>query len=520
MTTSALPSDTSTLDILLIEDDFVDAQIVESNLRKGGKLAFELTLAVTLAEAVEALARSPVDVVLVDLHLSDATGLDCVRRTLELSGDASVIVMTGTDEQRIATGALALGAQDYLVKGEFTAKSLQDSIAFAGERQRLRRAKEEINRRESEMKDMFLSHVSHELRTPLTAIVQFATILRDEIAGPLNDDQRRYLDIVKRNAGQLGEMVTTLMDASRAASGKLTCEPMRVPAQRLRREAIESVRLAAEAAEIRLDVDEDHGAELVLADPARILQVLQNLLGNAIKFTPAGGNIRLRTHLKEGDVQFAVEDSGCGMEPEAVERAFERLYQTGDQTGTSRNGLGLGLHICREIVKMHDGHVWAESAVGEGSTFTFSLPRWSFADELRKVAVVGGELTAGVVLVQITVRPVDARATARGVGPGVRKTAALLERSLLTSRDAVVPIAPEDLETGAVYALARTDEAGVEAIARRIEEELREDPLLGGAGYRAKVETRWFDAQPGAAGQTAAITALADRVARFIDQGA
>ncbi len=481
----------SPLSILLIEDDLADARVVETNLRKRGFGPFHLRREQRLVDGITAVNEDAFDVVLLDLGLPDGRGLTNVEKVMACPKQVPVIVLTGNEDERDAIEAVRLGAQDYLVKGDFTAKSLHDSIRFATERDRLLREVEAAQRREGEVKDRLLSHVSHELRTPLTAIMQFVTILRDGIAGGVSAQQAEYLDIVLRNTEQLKHMISTLMDVTRANSGKLTCDLRRTKIVPIVGRAVDSLRAQAAKKGVQLELGALRDLPRVVADEHRIEQVLVNLLENAIKFTPENGTVAVDARAVGDELVVAVSDTGCGIAAEDIGQVFERLYQAEHRADTSRNGLGLGLHICQEIVAMHNGRIWAESAAGQGSRFLFALPTWSLESFVRRVAVVDGACESGVGLVTLSVRPVTSAAHAKGVDAAGAPAVQLLERCMLGLSDVVLPLT-DVASTVTASGVARTAEPGIAAIANRVRAEFDRDPRLGRAGFEATVRCRWF----------------------------
>jgi signal transduction histidine kinase len=248
-------------------------------------------------------------------------------------------------------------------------------------REKRRSAELETSRRQQlQMKDQFLSHVSHELRTPLTVVYQFVTILLDGIAGDLNEEQREYVEIVFRNVKQLQAMVADLLEATRANSGKLAIDPQVIVLQSFVSQTLEMLVAGAAIKGIVLRAEISDDLPFVYADPQRVSQILTNLIDNAIKFTPAQGTITVCARIFEKDsgwVHISVVDTGCGISPEGTQRIFERLYQEAQILDTNRKGLGLGLHICKELVSRHGGRIWVDSKIGSGSTFHFTLPTFS-----------------------------------------------------------------------------------------------------------------------------------------------
>lgn len=244
----------------------------------------------------------------------------------------------------------------------------------------------ESRRKQLMMKDQLLSNVSHELRTPLTAVYQFVTILLDGIAGDLNPEQKEYLGIALRNVKQLQAMVGDLLEAARADGGKLAVHPRGISLARLIYETVGSFLTNARARCIALSEDIPQDLPLLHADPQRLKQVLTNLIDNAIKFTPENGSIFVRARVCEDDesrVRVSVSDTGCGIDTGNAAKIFDRLYQEERALATNRKGLGLGLHITKELVLRHGGRIWVESELGKGSTFHFTLPVFSLKQSLR-----------------------------------------------------------------------------------------------------------------------------------------
>ncbi len=217
----------------------------------------------------------------------------------------------------------------------------------------------------------FISNVSHELRTPLASLKALTETLQE---GALEDPPaaRRFLQKMEKEIDNMTQLVRELLELSRIESGKVPFNLKPVSPNDLVARAVERMQLQAERAGLTLRQELAEGLPNVLADAERIEQVLVNLLHNAIKFTPAGGEIVARTWKDAGQVIFSVQDTGVGIEPAALSRIFERFYKA-DQS-RSGGGTGLGLSIARHTVEAHSGRIWAESEINRGSTFYFSLP--------------------------------------------------------------------------------------------------------------------------------------------------
>ncbi|HWX40426.1 MAG TPA: HAMP domain-containing sensor histidine kinase, partial [Blastocatellia bacterium] len=250
------------------------------------------------------------------------------------------------------------------------------AIDYAIERHRLIAELERNRGRQSEAEDQFLSHISREFHPPLTVIFQFITILLDGLAGDLNPEQRDYLEVALKNAHELAEMISDLLELARADAGKLTVEPRRVSLGGLVRQTLKTFERNATEKRIRLSLQDLSALPAVYADPDRVRQVLYNLIDNAIKFTPPKGKVVVEGHVSREDPSYVcvtVSDTGCGITPEARAKIFDRLYQE-HHTVESGKGLGLGLYLCKQWLGLQGGQISVESELGRGSAFRVTLP--------------------------------------------------------------------------------------------------------------------------------------------------
>jgi len=226
-----------------------------------------------------------------------------------------------------------------------------------------------------QLKSDFVSNVSHELRTPLTAIKGAVDLVLREVAGPLTEKQIHYLTRVRSNTQHLTSLINDVLDLSKIESGSSEVKFNRVSLSSLVHEVIETLRPVAAEKAIRLDPIVTERSIFVLADPDKINQVLMNLIGNAIKFTPASGTVTVSASRNDQkNVQVSVSDTGPGVLPSERETIFDKFYQIADEEGAKPKGTGLGLAICKALVELHGGKIWVESEVKQGSTFNFTLP--------------------------------------------------------------------------------------------------------------------------------------------------
>lgn len=340
------------------------------------------------------------------------------------------------------------------------------------------RAEEELRlsrERQLRLKDELLSHVSHELRTPLACIHQFTTILLDGISGELSADQSGVLEIILKSANQLRTMIDDLLETARIEAGKVKVARSCVVLQDAVREAMQMLR--GTAAEKGIDLErEGHSELLVYADPRRVLQILLNLIGNALKFTPAGGHVEVKYGVAPGEPGYAlvtVEDDGCGISEPMQARVFERLYQEGGAIDQGHEGLGLGLAICKELVSSHKGKIWVESQPGKGSTFSFTLPIYSIERILSPVLTENGMLRRAVSLILVRAVPKPTTAAIEQWTRTRRKLNELLCRCSLPDKDVVLPSVRAQPAGETFAILAGTDASGADLLAQRIRQQMK-----------------------------------------------
>ncbi len=218
-------------------------------------------------------------------------------------------------------------------------------------------------------RDDVLGVVAHDLRSPLNTISTSASLLLRQ--GQAEERGTKHLELIQRTTERMDHLIQDLLDVSRLEAGSLTLERRSEDVASLVREALESFQTPAQEKKLRLESAVEEGLPPVVADRRRVLQVLSNLLGNAVKFTPPGGRITLGAARTAEDVCFSVSDSGPGIPEEQREHVFDRFWQARE---TAHAGAGLGLAIARGLVEAHGGSIRVESKVGEGSTFRFTLP--------------------------------------------------------------------------------------------------------------------------------------------------
>ncbi len=465
--------------ILLIEDNPGDADLVRLRLVEAHS-----DIAVSCVNKLSAgLASMTVEtpaMVLLDLNLPDSHGAQTYRTVLDRAPGVPIVVLSGMEDEEMAASAVHQGVQDYLVKGSFDSKQLARAMRYAIERQAMITSLDISRRKEIQFKNEFLSHVSHELRTPLACIYQFVSLLLDGLAGKLTLEQREHLETVFRSANQLRAMITDLLEATRAESGKIAIDPQCVVIGDVIRQAVEMLQGSAQAKRIGLEAGLDIRIPLVYADPKRVLQVLTNLIDNAIKFTPADGSVIVKACLMENDPDFVrvfVSDTGRGISPEAKAMIFERLYQDPNSIDDSRKGLGLGLYISKELVQLHGGQIWVESQLSHGSTFIFTLPLFSLAKFLAPIITHQGRLRDSLSLITVELTPLHTPFV--GDWEDVRHHCLqILEPCILGDKDAILPAMGNNGHSESLVVVASTDEHGASVVEKRMREQLDQSASL------------------------------------------
>lgn len=225
------------------------------------------------------------------------------------------------------------------------------------------------------MKSDFVSNVSHELRTPLTAIKGSVDNMLDGLTGQLNEKQIRYLARIKSNTDRLARLINNLLDLSRIEAGGIDLKPAYLNVVPLAKEVVEILRTVAMEKLISLELAPAGDGVTAWADRDKVAQVLMNLIGNAVKFTPPHGQVIVAIDKNGAEwAQISVADTGPGIPPEEANRIFDKFYQIAQGGKQKARGTGLGLAISKALVEMHGGKIWMESEVGRGSTFSFTLP--------------------------------------------------------------------------------------------------------------------------------------------------
>jgi len=301
-----------------------------------------------------------------------------VRKLLVREGMRSLLAIPLVREQRLLGGLVILRRERGAFSTEVVAilQTFANQSVLAIQNARLFREIADKSRQlelASQHKSEFLANMSHELRTPLNAIIGFSEVLSERMFGELNEKQDEYLRDIHASGQHLLSLINDILDLSKIEAGRMELELSAFDLLMTIDNALMLVRERAARRGIELHGSVDERLSQVQADERKIRQVLLNLLSNAIKFTPEGGRIEVGAKSVDGFVEVSVTDTGVGIAPEDQEAVFEEFKQVGT-ADKKVEGTGLGLALSRKFIELHGGKIWVKSQVGQGSTFTFTVP--------------------------------------------------------------------------------------------------------------------------------------------------
>ncbi len=377
--------------VLIIDDDPQDARLAGLALRSAGSPTYEYETAESIPDAMDAIAEGHFDITLIDLGLSRTQGVETLEAFRRQNKRLPVIVLTGLEDDSVATMALQRGAQDYLFKNEVNATTLSRAIRYAIQRQasvqeirrlyaRVRENEIVLQKKNDRLRTLyetahaFVDNVSHEFRTPLTVIKEYVAMVRDGTMGEIGDEQADFLRIAEDRADDLNTMVDDMLDVSKLEAGLLSVCRKSHTINEIADRVVPALTRKAAVKDLELSLDLNRDLPRVYCDAEKIGRVLINLTVNAMKFTQPGGKISIWARENGNDIVVGVMDTGAGIAPEGMDLIFERFQQANVQTPSSTKGFGLGLNIAKELVHLNLGAINVESEIGEGSTFSFSIP--------------------------------------------------------------------------------------------------------------------------------------------------
>ena len=391
--------------LLIVDDDAALGKTLLAILQRSG---YKGHWASTGHEAIGVLKNhlGQTNIVLIDLHLPDLSGLDVLQTMKQIDPDIGAIMITGHAEIETAVGALKEGAFAYIQK-PYHVDEVKATLAKLIERQTLAienrqllqkmislnsELEERVRQRTADLqaanlrlantiaelqkadavKSEFISMISHELRTPLTVIIGCSRVLLNQLEGLNKETIRRYIDLVDKDAHRLSRLVEEILDLAEIQKKGIKLKYVRFDLSQQVMTIINGLQAAHKTANIQILFQED--IKEIYCDPDRIQQIFLNLLSNALKYSPEGEEIRVvGERCKEG-ILISIEDRGRGIPPAEKEKIFEPFYRTTEAINYKHPGTGLGLTITKAIVETIGGKIWIENGVTRGTTIRFTLP--------------------------------------------------------------------------------------------------------------------------------------------------
>ena len=368
--------------ILVVDDSADNREVLARRLRGQGHVVVE---AGDGRQALEAAEWEEFDVILLDIMMPVMDGYQTLSRLKAHDGlcHIPVLMISAYDELDSVVRCIQMGAEDYLSK-PINSTLLNARLNSSLEKKRLRDGERHLYAQLQEsfaqlqtlenQRDDLTHMIVHDLRTPLTSLLSGLQTVA--LIGNLNTGQQEFMNMAESGGRTLLRMINDLLDISKMESGSFRLETQEVRAGNLMADASAQVSLLLQENGLTLVREIGDDLPALWADEDKLVRVLTNLLGNAIKFTPEGGTVTLsaRWSPAESAVVFAVRDSGRGIPQEAFARIFEKFGQAEMGRAQRRQSTGLGLTFCKMIVEMHGGRIWVESEMGQGSVFLFTIP--------------------------------------------------------------------------------------------------------------------------------------------------
>lgn len=387
--------------ILLVQDNIGEARLIEDTLKQALKMPFKLHHVRRVREAMHSLRKHrTVSVILSDISLPDAEGDETFRLLHAAAADVPVIFMTNSHDTSLAMAALQQGAQDYLVKGEYSSAFLARVIRYAIERKKYQdqvssaRAKARALRQQARLlqlqqqqlmavnkaKDDFISLASHQLRTPATGVKQYIGMVLEGFAGEVPEHLQPFLTkAYESNERQLA-IVNDLLQVAQLDAGtiRLHRAPTNITSMLTSIVSEQATKFSQRHQQLAYKpADQDL---IISVDAERMRMVFDNLIDNASKYTPERRKISVSLHKQAGGVVISVKDEGVGIAAENIDKAFEKFSRVTNSRSELVGGSGLGLYWAKQIVDLHDGSIEVRSRLGEGSEFLVHLNNYDDND--------------------------------------------------------------------------------------------------------------------------------------------
>lgn len=378
--------------VLLLEDEALDAEFVERALHNSA-VAYCITRAETLAQAIEIARDTHFDVILADLTLPDSSGCETVQRLRRHIMHTPIVVLTSFADRHLAAQLLNSGAQDYIPKNAISGDVIGRAMRHAIQRHEqlevsenllceINQARELLAAKNQKLELLykqahdFVDNVSHDFRTPLTVIKEYASLISEGFVGPVSSEQLRMLDIIENRVDDLNAMVDDMLDSSKLESGFMGVWRRPCTIDEVLEQARMSLDRKAQIKGVQLSWTIPSSLPTLFCDADKVGRVLINLGINAIKFAGDPGRVSIRVGYvaTANELTVEVEDNGPGIDAQGLQLIFERFRQLGAVSRESCKGFGLGLSIAKELVEINFGSISVASEPGIGSRFSFTIP--------------------------------------------------------------------------------------------------------------------------------------------------
>lgn len=350
------------LNILLVEDDFKDAQLIKDLIVMKQKSQWQLTHVQRMSEAIKLLKQGDFNVVILDLFLPDSGGMLTLQKLITENNAVPVIVMTNLKDENIGKDAIRQGAQDYLVKGQVTSDFFIRAIQYAIERKKL-----------DKLRDELVSYVNHEISSPLCVIKDGLSQISNGVLGQVNAQQEQFLDLTLSGIDRLMTITEDFLLCTKLELGKLSVKKEQMSFNVIIKEIADTFRTSFAQKGIDLRVQLPFWDVRINADRQRVGQILTNLLNNALKHTQQG-YVKITVQRLGRHIRCVIKDTGPGIAKEDIPKLFCKYGQIASSAGKAHKGTGLGLFICKTLVELHGGTIQVKSRLGLWSKFIFTLP--------------------------------------------------------------------------------------------------------------------------------------------------
>jgi signal transduction histidine kinase len=359
--------DAKPIQVLLVEDSLPDACFVQEILPQDHRVVHVKSL----DEAQSKLATGAFDIMLLDLSLPDGNGLLTFRSMIGKTLSIPIIVLTGLDDEEIAATLVELGAQDYILKRDLSEPTLVRSIRYAIQR---KKSEENMNRLAVlEQREEFMATLTHDLKNPLIGANRILELMAGGVMGEVSEQQEKILFQLRDSNKSLLSMIQNLIEVYRFEKDVNAMMRENTDLVEIISACLDEIRPIARNREIELCSDIMEQVIALNADEKAIRRMLQNLLDNALKFTPRGGAISLKLQNLDEKIVVEIGDTGPGISYEEQKLLFQRFSQ-GKSGRKYTPGTGLGLYLCKQIVDAHQGEIVCISVEGAGTTFRICLP--------------------------------------------------------------------------------------------------------------------------------------------------